>query len=255
MGDDEKALLKYQEAVVLYEKVLGKEHEMTSRIYRNIANKLKHFKHFDFALDYFQKALSTDLKLFGDTPYTAQTYHDMAGALWGLQDYKDALACYENALRIRIDTLGEDAPPVADTYYNMANMLAERGLLQNALICYENTIRIEEKLFSAHNMEHTLSYLKVADIYVALGEIEKGLEYYKKSLDIYLHNLGEEDINIAYIKNKIGILYGNMGQFDAALNFCCEAYNILEKYQPEMVEMLTIVEKNIEKLSANIQKA
>jgi tetratricopeptide (TPR) repeat protein len=77
--------------------------------------------------------------------------------------------------------------------------------------------------FSKINMQ--LEFIKIdADLLSALGNcfshfkyFDKAINYYNKSLDIYLKNLGEDNPEIANLYNEIGDALNNKGEYDKAL--------------------------------------
>lgn len=102
----------YFEAIHYYEEALATissasvAQQLTSRIYKNLANLFVKMHHFDRALYYFKKALTIDDEyLKEDHPNFAQTYADIASLYYSNHDYKNALEYFQKTLEIWLKSL------------------------------------------------------------------------------------------------------------------------------------------------------
>ena len=151
-GNYEKALEYYEKALVIQEKVLGKEHPNTAATYNNIAVVYKKQGNYEKALEYYEKALVIKEKVLGEEhPSTATTYNNMAGVYDDQGRYEKALVYYEKALVIREKVLGKEHPDTATTYNNLAGVYEEQGKYEKAVEYYEKAEKtFDEKLGPEH---------------------------------------------------------------------------------------------------------
>ncbi len=70
------------------------------------------------------------------------------------------------------------------------------------------------------------SYNNIAVVWHNKGEYDKALEFYNKSLNIRLKNLGEEHPSVATSYNNIGRVWNNKGEYVKALEFYQKSLNI-----------------------------
>ena len=67
------------------------------------------------------------------------------------------------------------------------------------------------------------------------------MEYYTKSLEIYLSIFGENHPNVATSYSNIGLIYYNQGDYSKALEYFEKSYAILEKFlqddHPAMIKI------------------
>ncbi len=69
----------------------------------------------------------------------------------------------------------------------------------------------------------------LAEIYRSMGEYDKALEFYQKSLVIWEEVLGIKHPDTARSYNNIGLVYDSIGEYDKALEFYQKALAIREE--------------------------
>lgn len=80
------------------------------------------------AIEYYEKALEIDLKVFGDQhPKIAIRYNNLGGAYRGLGDALKAIKYYEKALEIDLNVFGDQHPSVAIRYNNLGGAYIDLG--------------------------------------------------------------------------------------------------------------------------------
>ena len=110
-GEYDKALEYYEKALVIREKVLGKDHPDTATTFNNMALVYRAQGEYDKALEYYEKSREIQEKVLGkDHPSTAITYNNLAGVYLAQGEYDKALEYYEKALEIFTTKLGEEHP-------------------------------------------------------------------------------------------------------------------------------------------------
>jgi len=203
----DKALHWHQNALAIYEKVLGKEHLYTATTYNNMAEVYSQQEDYTQALELHQKALKIREKVLGkEHPYTATTYSNIALVYHYQGNYAQALEWNQKALIIREKVLGKDHPDTGITYNNMAGVHDSQGDYAKALEWYHKDLEICEKLFGKEHPDTAATYNNIAGVYENQGDYAKALELYKKALVIYEKVFGKDHPDtIAAYNNIAGV--------------------------------------------------
>ncbi len=112
-GSVKELRIKYKEAFKAYEKAVSLQPENTE--YLNKAGMMAHtLAKYDKAIGYFELALVSGLKTYGeDHPAVARRRNNLGGVWKALGEYQKAIEYYELALASDLKTYGEDHPDVA----------------------------------------------------------------------------------------------------------------------------------------------
>ena len=107
-----------------------------------------------------------------DTPEIQPDSHSAlykrGNALYALGSYKDALACYEQALEIKPDS--------NSAWNNRANVLYSLERYEDALACYERSLSIQP--------DYALAWYNKACCYAKLDNVDLALENLKRAIDL-----------------------------------------------------------------------
>jgi Tfp pilus assembly protein PilF len=220
----------YNEALTIYEKVLGTEQPSIAATYNNIALVYDSQGKYEEALKWNNKALNIREKVLGkEHPDTAATYNNIA-AVYDVQgEYERALEWINKALNIFEKVLGKENPLTATTYNNIAAVYDKQGKYEDALEYYNKALNIREKVLGKEHPYTATTYNNIAEVYRKQGKYEDALKYYKKSLDIKEKVLGKEHPSTATTYNNIALVYRKQGKFEDALEYYNKALNIREK--------------------------
>ena len=229
-GNYPEALVWYNKALTISEKVLGKEHPSTATTYNNIAVVYDNMGKYPLALEWYEKDLKISEKVLGkEHPDTATTYNNIAGVYNDMGDYNKALEWYNKALAIREKVLGKEHPETATTYNNIALVYHKMGEYPTALEWYEKALTIFEKVLGKEHPDTATTYNNIAGVYDNMGNYPKALEWNNKALAIRETVLGKEHPDTATTYNNIALVYKNMGKYPEALEWVIKAYAILKR--------------------------
>ena len=148
-GKDQQALDKYGVALELQQSDAGSASAArlaAARTLTNMAHVIGRARHgsredecgrLEDALGKYTEALGIYRSAYGgdDHKDVSAVLHDMAHVLHRLDRLEEALSKYDLALRIEIDTLGEQDENVGMTYGNMAYVHSDRGNYEEAKKC------------------------------------------------------------------------------------------------------------------------
>ncbi len=134
---------------------------------------------------------------------------------------------YDSAQEYLLDALNlckelEKAEELAESYNALGTLSFNR--------CdYDRSIEYFREALSNHHdlLGVSKTYNNLGNVYDDLGELNKALEYYEKSLDIS-RKIGE-NYNIAASLNNLGIIHWEKGDLESVLEYQQEALKIFEK--------------------------
>ena len=246
IGDYNRALEYYNNALKIREKVLGTEHPSTATSYNNIGLCYDNLGDYDKALEYYNKALKISEKVLGtEHPFTATSYNNIGACYDNLGDYDKALEYYNKALKIRKKVLGTEHPSTALSYNNIGACYNSLGDYDKALVYHNKALEIREKVLGAEHPFTATSYNNIGGCYNSLGDYDKALVYLNKALKISEKVLGTEHPSIAFSYNNIGGSYYRLGDYDKALEYLNKALKIFEKVLGIEHPNTQIVKENI----------
>ncbi|CAF1327090.1 unnamed protein product, partial [Rotaria sp. Silwood1] len=188
-----------------------------------------------FKIGQFDKAEELYLALLeqpSDHSDRAHIYHQLGVMKYSQGQYEEAVAFYEQSLKIEQKTLPKDDPSLAPTYNNIAAVYNNMGDYSKALEFYEKSHEIYEKALPTNHPDLAKSYNNIGQVYNNLGDYSKALEIYEKDLQIRKKALPPTHPDLAISYTTIGQVYNNMGDYSKALEFYEKSLKIKEKSLP-----------------------
>ncbi len=123
------------------------------------------------AIDYYEQALASDLKTYGeDHPSVASIRNNLGGVWKSLGKYEKAIGYLEQALASGLETYGEDHPSVASIRNNLGRAWDSLGEYQKAIGYFEQALASDLKTY---------------------GENHPQVAIYRNNLGLALHSLGK----------------------------------------------------------------
>lgn len=229
-GDYERALEFYSRALIIYKKVLGKEHRDIATTYNNIAGVYQVQGYYIKALEFYNRALMIYEKVLGtEHSDTATTYNNIAGVYQVQGDYAKALEFYSRALMIYEKVFGVEHPDTAAAYNNIGGIYDDRKDYLIALEWYYKALAITEKVLGKEHPSTATIYNNIASVCSRLGDYSIALEWYFRTLAISEKILGKEHFSTAMTYNNIAGIYSYQGDYLIALKWYHKALSICEK--------------------------
>ena len=207
-GEYSKALEWHLKALEINEKILGKEHPGTAKIYNGIANVYYIQGQINEALEWHLKALKIKEKVLGkDHPSTAITYHGMALTYCKQNKYNEALELSQKALEVREKVFGKEHPETASTVTVIASTYFYQKEYDKALELFLETLKIHKKIYGEKHSSIADIYSMIATTYSNQGEYDKALELYQQAYNIYVYCFGENHPNVKRTVSNIHHLH------------------------------------------------
>ena len=147
------------------------------------------------------------------------------------EEFEQALVVYDEALRLRRSTLGDNSIDCGATIYNKAQTLYQLGQLQESMKYYSQFLRIaqlqqQSKNLSKDNTSQVKETRDVAIVYKCMAEIHHqnrenklAMSLYTKALRAMRASMGDFHPEVASTLNKLGNLSYEMEDYDAAMAY------------------------------------
>ncbi|MBF0550435.1 MAG: tetratricopeptide repeat protein, partial [Deltaproteobacteria bacterium] len=179
------------------------------------------------AVEYYQKALEIDRKVFGDGyPEVANNYNNLGLAWQELGDAGRSVAYLEKARDIYLNVFGESHQSVATVYANLGAAWRALGDTRQAMEYLQKSLDIYLKVFGDSHQSVANGYNNLGAAWIDLGDARQAVGYYEKALEVNLKVFGESHPSIATGYNNLGGAWNALGDARRALGYYQKALEI-----------------------------
>ena len=184
---------------------------------------------YDKAIEYYEKALKSDLENFGEDHPNVATYRNNLGATWKAKGkYDKAIAYYEKALKSDLNNFGENHPKVATRWNNLGEAWRAKGEYDKAIGYYEKALKSGLKNFGDNHPNIAAYRNNLGVAWNAKGEHDKAIEYLEMALTSDLKTFGEKHSNVATYRNNLGTALNAKGEHDKAIEHLEKALSVIQ---------------------------
>jgi len=185
---------------------------------------------YDKAIEYYEKALKSDLKNFDENHPTVATSWNNMGLAWKHKGkYDKAIEYYEKALMSYLKNFGKNHPNVATSWNNLGLAWASKSNYDKAIEYYEKALESALQNFGEEHPIITTYWNNLGGAYIEKGEYDKAIEYCEKALKSAMKNFGEKHPDVAYIWNNLGVTCRQKGEYDNAIKYFEKALKSFKK--------------------------
>nr|QKE11183.1 tetratricopeptide repeat (TPR)-like superfamily protein 1 [Erythranthe lewisii] len=189
-----EAYTLFSEAFTILQQVTGPMHREVANCCRYLAMVLYHAGDMAGAIMQQHKELIINERCLGlDHPDTAHSYGNMALFYHGLNQTELALRHMSRALILLSLSSGPDHPDVAATFINVAMMYQDIGKMDTALRYLQEALKKNERLLGEEHIQTAVCYHALAIAFNCMGAFKLSHQHEKKTYDILVKQLGEED--------------------------------------------------------------
>ncbi|KAL8062101.1 hypothetical protein ABFX02_02G124300 [Erythranthe guttata] len=189
-----EAYTLFSEAFTILQQVTGPMHREVANCCRYLAMVLYHAGDMAGAIMQQHKELIINERCLGlDHPDTAHSYGNMALFYHGLNQTELALRHMSRALLLLSLSSGPDHPDVAATFINVAMMYQDIGKMDPALRYLQEALRKNVRLLGEEHIQTAVCYHALAIAFNCMGVFKLSHQNEKKTYDILVKQLGEED--------------------------------------------------------------
>lgn len=195
--------IRYLEAKDYYQKAVQFQPD-NSTFNNALGSILYDLGQYDKVIEYFQLALASDLKSFGeDHPDVARDRNNLGGAYDSLGEYTKAIEYFQLSLASDLKTFGEDHPQVAIYRNNLGGAYNSLGEYAKAIEYYQLALASDLKTFGEDHPKVAIRRNNLGLAYDSLGEYAKAIEYYQLSLGVFVRVLGYEHPSTQTVKENL----------------------------------------------------
>ncbi|XP_047980101.1 clustered mitochondria protein-like isoform X1 [Salvia hispanica] len=189
-----EAYVLFSEAFTILQQVTGPMHREVANCCRYLAMVLYHAGDMAGAILQQHKELIINERCLGlGHPDTAHSYGNMALFYHGLNQTELALRHMSRALLLLSLSSGPDHPDVAATFINVAMMYQDIGKMDTALRYLQEALKKNERLLGEEHIQTAVCYHALAIAFNCMGAFKLCHQHEKKTYDILLKQLGEDD--------------------------------------------------------------
>ncbi|KAL8555488.1 hypothetical protein ACS0TY_003336 [Phlomoides rotata] len=239
-----EAYMLFSEAFTILQQVTGPLHREVANCCRYLAMVLYHAGDIGGAIMQQHKELIINERCLGlDHPDTAHSYGNMALFYHGISQTELALRHMSRALLLLSSSSGPDHPDVAATLINVAMMYQDMGKMDTALRYLQEALKKNERLLGKEHIQTAVCYHALAIAFNCMGAFKLSHQHEKKTYDILVKQLGEDDSRTKDSQNWINTFKMREMQANAqkqkgqALNSASaqKAINML-KARPDLIQ-------------------
>lgn len=181
----------------------------------------------------YENALD-DYLILGDLHGVARCYCGMGIIAGSLENYRDALECFEDGLSAA--NRADQEKLSATLTGNIGHVYFNLGNYDQAMRCFEHSYSYYTEVNDAHGAGNMLGGM--AGIHVYQGEFEKGMEVQRRAL--LRHKQAKHPRGIATGLMNVGIVFLRMGQLEKAKKEFVAALNYSRSIHLKTIEMSTL---------------
>lgn len=212
------ALLRYQQALPLFEGELGPEHPRVAGVLNNIGLLLLELDRPDVALDYIRRSLAIRESALGpDHPEVGKMLNNLGLALSQAGRDDEAIASFRRAHALRLRVLGPDHPDVAKPLANLAGVQLRRGQLDEAAEHAGQALAIRERADGVDSVEAALMHALVGRVWLTRGGDAEAAQSLDRAVVAIEQALGAEQVELVEPLFDLAEAERRLGRVDEAL--------------------------------------
>lgn len=177
----------------------------------------------------------TPTKFPANSPFQKQS--EAVGAGWnakGLQkarndDWEGALQCWEMALDIRTQVLGEEHKDVSNTRNNLGIALGRLGREEEAMVHLQKALEIRTALYGSKHQDIAATHHNIGNVRQQSCDYTGALESFDEAKRIQQELQGDSSVQVARAWNAIGHLHFETQQYTKARDAYSHALDTFRK--------------------------
>lgn len=226
LGENEKSLTYSNKSKLICE-TLGYERGLAIAC-SNIGEAYFYKGDYEIALEYYQKTLEIEQRLYGKSSIDAiLTVQIMSDAYKKMENYKKSLELLDDIIEIDISENGNKSDSLRHAY-------RRKGDIYNILKDDINAVRYYKMAIEINQYNETQDFEFEAKRNINIGDIyseknpEEAIEYYQKAYDFYTNSQSQDERNLK-ICYKLMLNYESLNKLETALEFGIKACILAEK--------------------------
>jgi len=211
---NQAALEKYQQALVIYREVGDREWE--GKTLRNIGLVYVQQRQYSKALEIYQQALGVE-RAIGSRIGENVILSNIGEVYYRLEQYPEALEVWQQALGVE-RAMG-DRDREGKTLYKIGKVYAHLGQYAKGLEYYQQSLSIMQAVGDREWEGDNLA--AIGGVYSHQGQYPKALDFLQQAV-VIKRAVGDKD-GESLALNEFGVVYNELGQYSKALDFFQQA--------------------------------
>jgi serine/threonine protein kinase len=212
IGDPDRAVEQYLQALALRRQALGPEHRDTLTSMNNLAVAYEKAGKLDLALPLQEEAFRLQKARLGpEDPDMLTCMNNLAVAYYKAGKLDLALPLYEETFRLQKAKLGPEHRETLISTNNLAAAYEAAGRLELALPLYEETLKLRKAKLGPEHPDTLLSTNNLALAYKNAGKLDLALPLLEQTLKLRKAKLGPEHPNTLTSMNNLAAAYQDAG--------------------------------------------
>jgi tetratricopeptide (TPR) repeat protein len=146
-----------------------------------------------------------------------------------LGEWQSALACWENALEIRTQILGETNLDVANTLNNIGISLGKLNRFDESIAALNRALDIRTGHFGNENVEVCATLHNIGNVLHQAGDLEAAIQCFWDTKVLQEKLLGRDHVQVARACIAMGHIYYQAEEFKDAKEAYLDALSIFER--------------------------
>ncbi|KAK9420145.1 putative NB-ARC domain-containing protein [Seiridium unicorne] len=165
-----------------------------------------------------------------DTRQLANAYHNMGVTCLTLEEWDDALPCFERSLQLKKTVGNEDSIPYdfAISFYNMCKVQIGKGSFDQALPMAKKAASLAERANGVEDYRTSQFRFAYAELLLACGRVSEGLEIHEMTLEIRERVMGMDNNDSGVSYYALSCAYQRLGRLNEALMKIKQAVKVFD---------------------------
>jgi len=224
LGQTEDALTSFETAKVIRIEYFGSQHSKIADSISAIGSVFRKNQDYQRSLDFQLEAFEIRQKSLPPShPHLARSYHSVGLDYFSLGDLVKARDYLEKGLDIWKNVHGDGHELLGEFYFPLSHIDYYNGKYEEAL----DKLSIARELNLKNDGTEGVKINSLTGlIYEATGDLEQGLVYKEKALELSLEYYGSIHAQTAREYNNVAIIYSKLGRYDDAISSLTEAISV-----------------------------
>ena len=216
-----------------------KEKELSSKNDASLLNEtaltMKELGEYNIAIDYYEKALTIDLSIYGELHINTGRDLNNLGMVWNARGNHDtAIKYFDRALSIFNKVAGEKYPDFTGTLLNnLGSAWTAKKNIEMGIGFYEQALENWKELYSDNHEKVAIVLNNLGSAYNDQRKHDQAIEYFEKALSVNRSVYGEVHPETATVLNNLGTVWHDKKDCRKAIEYFERALTIWERVYGE----------------------
>jgi serine/threonine protein kinase/tetratricopeptide (TPR) repeat protein len=217
LGQAERGVPQLQRALELHQAQLGSKHRDTLTSMHKLAWGYASAGKMDLALPLIDQALKLQRATLGANHPDTLNSLNLLGGFKTTDNPREALALWEELLRLAKAKFGPEDPNTLAVMSNLASCYRDLGKLDQAIPLYEQTFKLRKARLGP---DHPVTLLSMDELGIAYGEegkFDEALSVHEEALRLTKARLGPDHPETLITMHNLAMAYKDVGKLDQAI--------------------------------------